>query len=141
MSSSCTKWRTRRHAMPESPALSVVLATDVYETIDPVVRALRAQTAHAELEVVLVIPDPGPLKTRVATLDDFAAVRVVEIESLVPLASARAAGVRAATAPIVYVGETHVFPEPGWAEALIEAHAGPWGRSFPASATPTPGAL
>ena len=139
MSSSCTKWRTRRHAMPESPALSVVLATDVYETIEPVVRALRAQTVHAELEIVLVSPDPGPLETRAAQLDDFAAVRVVEIDSLVPLASARAAGVRSATAPIVYVGETHVFPEPGWAEALINAHAGPWGAVVPGFGNANPG--
>ena len=117
--------------MPESPALSVVLATDVYETIEPVVRALRAQTVHAELEVVLVTPDPEALESHVASLDDFAVVRVVEIESLVPMALARAAGVRAATSPIVYVGETHVFPEPGWAEALIEAHAGPWGAIVP----------
>ena len=34
--------------MPESPSLSVVVATDVYRTIEPVVRALRAQTVHAE---------------------------------------------------------------------------------------------
>jgi hypothetical protein len=128
--------------MHESPALSVVLATDVYETIEPVVRALRAQTVHAELEVVLVSPDPEPLETRVATLDDFATVRVVEIDALVPLAPARAAGVRAATAPIVYVGETHVFPEPGWAEALIEAHAGPWGAVVPGFGNANPdGAL
>lgn len=139
MSSSCTKWRTRRHAMPESPELSVVLPTDVYETIEPVVRALRAQTVHAKLEVVLVSPAPVALKTRVAPLDDFAAVRVVEIDSLVPLSSARAAGVRAATAPIVYVGETHIFPEPGWAEALIEAHAGPWGAVVPGFGNANPG--
>jgi hypothetical protein len=125
--------------MPESPALSVVLATDVYETIQPVIQALRAQTVHAELEVVLVSPDPEPLRTRVTHLDDFAAVRVVQIESLVPMARARAAGVRAATAPIVYVGETHVFPEPDWAKALVEAHAGPWGAVVPGFANANPG--
>ena len=141
MSSSCTKWRIRRHAMPESPSLSVILATDVYETIEPVVRALRAQTVHAELEVVLVSPDPEALKTRVTSVDDFAAIRVVEIDSLVPLASARAAGVRVAAAPIVYVGETHIFPEPGWAKALIEAHAGPWGAVVPGFGNANPGAL
>ena len=128
--------------MPESPALSVVLATDVYETIEPVIKALRAQTVHAELEVVLVSPDSEELEAHVAPLDDFAVVRVVEVESLVPMASARAAGVRAATSPIVYVGETHVFPEPGWAEALIEAHAGPWGAVVPGFGNANPdGAL
>ena len=34
-------------------------------------------------------------------------------------------GIRAATGPIVVFAE-HAFPEPGWAEALLEAHRGPW---------------
>ena len=88
---------------------------------------------------MLVSPDPEPLRAEVRPLEDFAAIRVVEVESVVPLASARAAGVRAATAPVVYVGETHVFPEPGWAEALIEAHAGPWGAVVPGFGNANPG--
>jgi hypothetical protein len=141
MSSSSTRCTTRS-AMPESPALSFVLATDAYETIEPVVSVLRAQTVHSELEIVVVTTDPERVRAYVGLLDDFAAVHVVEIASLAPLSSARAAGVRAATAPIVYVGETHVFPEPGWAKALIEAHAGPWGAVVPGFGNANPvGAL
>jgi hypothetical protein len=117
--------------MPDAPALSIVLVTDVYATIERLVRALGAQTVNGELEVVIATSDPEQLQRRVTPLHEFAAVRVVEVDSLAPLASARAAGVRAATAPIVYIGETHVFPEPGWAEALIRAHAGPWGAVVP----------
>ena len=40
------------------------------------------------------------------------------------LARARAAGVRAARAPIVVFAETHSFPQPGWADALLEAFDG-----------------
>ena len=31
-----------------------------------------------------------------------------------------------AHAPIVALAEDHCFPEPGWADALIRAHQGPW---------------
>jgi hypothetical protein len=34
--------------------------------------------------------------------------------------------VNRASAPVVVLGENHAFPEPEWAEALIEAHKGPW---------------
>lgn len=43
----------------------------------------------------------------------------------------RAAGVRAATAPIVAFMQDHAFPVPGWAEALLSRYEGPWsGVSF-----------
>jgi hypothetical protein len=50
-------------------------------------------------------------------------VAIGEIETLAP---AIAAGVRAATGPVVAYAEEHSFPEPGWASALIERHRGPW---------------
>jgi hypothetical protein len=36
---------------------------------------------------------------------------------------AKAAGIRAATAPLVALLEDHTFPAPGWAEGLIKAHS------------------
>ncbi len=39
---------------------------------------------------------------------------------------ARAEAVRAARAPIIAFIEDHCFPAPTWADALIDAHAGPW---------------
>jgi Glycosyl transferase family 2 len=113
------------------PALSIVLVTDVYPTIERVVRTLREQTVHERLEVVIVTSSPQAIEQDTAGLDEFAAVRVIGVESLVPLAAARGVGVRTATAPLVFVGETHTFPHPGWAEALIEAHTGPWSAVVP----------
>jgi hypothetical protein len=103
-----------------TPALSVVLATDAFATIEPVVQRLRAQTAAARVELVVVTmrPDEDPGG------NGLAGCVVVEVEDVVPLPAARAAGIRAATAPLVFVGETHTFPDDGWAEALIDAHDG-----------------
>ena len=39
------------------------------------------------------------------------------------------------------IAETHAFPEPGWAEALIEAHHGPWAAVGPAIVNANPDSL
>jgi len=61
------------------------------------------------------------------------------VRSVKQLPEARAAGVRAASAPIVFIGETHSYPQPGWADALISAFNGPWAAVVPAigNANPT----
>ena len=128
--------------MSERPALSVILATDVFSTIEPVVRRLRAQSVVQKLEIVIVTPRPEALRQEAANLGEFVALLVVGVDRLVPLTAARAAGVRAATAPIVFVGETHTYPEEGWAEALIDAHADDWAAVVPGFGNANPsGAL
>jgi hypothetical protein len=63
----------------------------------------------------------------------------VSKDVLSELHRARAAGVRAATAPLVVFGETHSFPEPGWAEALMAAHRRqPWAAVGPAMSCGNP---
>lgn len=129
------------------PLLSVILATDCYETIRPVVRHLRRQTIRDRLEVVIVIPAAAPLDGGEPELGEpelagFASVDVVRIETVYPLGWARAAGVRSARAPLVFIGETHTYPHPTWAEALVEAHAGPWAGVIPGFGNANPrGAL
>lgn len=108
------------------PRMSVVLVTDRYATIRGVVRALAAQTVAGALEVVLVGPAPAPLEVDARDLAPLHGHRVVTAERIIPLAGARATGVRAATAPVITVGETHAFPDEHWAErvlASIEAGA------------------
>jgi hypothetical protein len=114
------------------PWMSIILVTDRYPTIRQVITRLRQQTVQAQLEIVIVVPAGQPVELDQSALSNFAGVRLVRVSSILPLASARAAGVRAATAPIVAIGETHAFPRPGWAEALIKAHAQPWAVVVPA---------
>jgi hypothetical protein len=102
--------------------LSVILATDRFETIGKVVRNLSAQTAHDRLELVVVTPSAFELEETA-----FAAVRVVESEAeAIDVAALRADGVRAASAPAVLLAETHSFPAPDSLERLIERHREPW---------------
>jgi len=105
------------------PELSVILPTDTAETIRPVLERLRQQNVADRIEVVLVTPAADALAEATAHDTGFAAVRIVGISSLSPLGAARAAGIRAAAAPLVFLGETHSYPQPGWAEALLKAAA------------------
>lgn len=106
--------------------LSVVLVTDHYRTIQRVVQHLGAQTVRGEIELVIVAPAASPLDLDATAVSGFADVRIVGLESIWPMGQARAAGVRAAGAPLVFLGETHSFPHPGFAAALIKAHLQPW---------------
>lgn len=101
--------------------LSVVVAADAWSSVRDLAAALARQTLGAEIELVLVGPDPDALAPG-ARERAPGAVAVVE-RPLLPLGAARAAGVRAARGAIVVLGETHVVPSPRWAEALLAAHA------------------
>ena len=110
------------------PKLSVILATpDSYQTIRKTISFLRRQTARAELELVIVAPG----KIIMEEMAEFCRVQVVEVDVVTTVGRANAAGVRAASAPVVALAEDHAFPDPDWAAALIEAHRGPWAAVGP----------
>jgi hypothetical protein len=107
---------------PTPPLLSVILPTcDDYSTIRLTVRALARQTIRDRIELVIVAPvdDPGVNEKEVAA---FSSVKVVNGGPLRTSNIARSAGIRVASAPVVALSEDHSFPEPGWAEALVNAH-------------------
>ena len=108
-----------------SPALSFVVLTESFAAIAAVVERLSAQANASEIELVIATPDEKALTVPPDLVAPLAGVTVVEAP-LLPMAPARAAAVRAARAPVVVLGETHVFAEPDWAGRLLLAHDGPW---------------
>jgi len=107
--------------------MSVVIVTpDSYETIRKTVQHLRAQTVNDRLEIVIVAPSAAQLALDDPAIGDSLQVRVVAVGEIRTIAGAYAAGIREARAPVVVLSEDHSFPEPGWAEALIDAHRQPW---------------
>lgn len=119
--------------------MSVVLITDHFHTIRRVVGLLRDQTVHDQIEVVMVVPSRQAAEVDAAALEGFAGVRVVEVGAIHPMSGARAAGVRNATAPVVFLGETHSFPHPEFAARLIAAHEKPWDVVVPGLRNANPG--
>lgn len=86
--------------------------------------SLLAQESIDRLEILLLdcAPgDPPPLPG-----SDHPAVQRVRLPPDTLFAAAKAHGVRMAAAPVVAFLEEHCRAWPGWAEALIEAHRGPW---------------
>lgn len=124
-----------------APELSVILPADRLAAIERTLAHLRSQSTSDRIEVVVVTPSLGGFAEDDAAFEGFAGVRVVEVADLESLPAARAAGVRAAGAPLVVLGETHCFPEAGWAGALIEAHRGPWSVVGPAITNANPGSM
>jgi hypothetical protein len=112
-----------------TPRLSVVVPTDTFDTIRRLIRRLSALTIAGQVELVVVCPDERDLGA--IDVGALYSVKIVE-HVLLPLGDARAAGVRAADASIVVIGETHAFPTEGWADALVRAHDEPWAIVVPA---------
>jgi GT2 family glycosyltransferase len=118
---------------PENSAnLSIVIVTPQhYDTMRKTISCLRKQTVQHRLEVVIVAPSAEVLQLDEAELTGFFAFNVVEVGRISSVASANAAGIRKATAPIVALAEDHAFPDPNWAAALIMAHQAHWAAVGP----------
>jgi hypothetical protein len=124
--------------MIRMPRLSVVLATDVYDTLRPVVSALQRQRLAAEIELVIVLPSAAQAGVPREELRAFAHAQVVAVDSVERLATARTAGIHAASAPIVFIGETHTYPDDGWADALLAPFDEQWTAVVPAISNANP---
>jgi hypothetical protein len=101
-------------------------------------RHLHTQSAKSQLELVIVVPVADVIALDASELQGFWGVSVVPFGAIVSSAAARAAGVRAARAPLVAFVEDHAFPQLGWAEALLAAHQRPWAAVGPAIGNANP---
>lgn len=125
--------------MTSNPELSAILVTPrSYETIRKSVQHLHAQGIREQIEIVIVAPSKEGLEPDREVLVGFWGWQVVEVGEIDNLGPVEAAGVRAARSPVVVYVEEHSYPLPGWAEALVEAHAGPWAAVGPSVANANP---
>jgi hypothetical protein len=120
------------------PRLSVVLPTDSLATARTTLACFRAQSAD-ELEIVLAAPPESDVDATAPELAGFGSIRIVPVADVGDIPRARAAAIRAATAPLVLVAETHAYPQPGYVDALVSAHGGPWAAVGPSIENANPG--
>src|SRR5262245_60951456 len=99
--------------------MSVVIVADRYETIRKTLSHIRAQAVRDRLEIIIVAQSANALGLDPTEVADFLQVRVVEVDTILPVSLALAAGIRQARASIIALAESHAYPGPGWAEALI----------------------
>lgn len=125
--------------MADAPRLSVILtALGGAEELETTLLHVRRQTIAQELELLVVTPSVQRLGELPVDLSGLHSVRVIEAPGVVSVATGNAAGVRAATSPVVVFTEDHAFPEPGWAEALLGAYDGSVAAAGPAVANANP---
>jgi len=109
------------------PLISVIITTvGGFESVRTVIEHLKKQTVADRLEVIIVSPPMRLTSAEEAELKDFSNSTIMEADMEHGLYDAWVKAVNEASAPIVAFGENHAFPVPEWAEALIEAHKGPW---------------
>jgi hypothetical protein len=107
--------------------MSVIITTiGGYESVRTVIEHLKMQTVADRLEVIIISPPMRLTAAEEAELKHFNNSIIMEIDLDNGLYDAWVDAVNESRAPIVAFGENHAFPEPQWAEALIEAHKGPW---------------
>lgn len=109
-------------ASATSPDISAVLV--VGERRDRAALALATLLAQSGVALEVVLVDCAPWAPRLPGSEAPAVVRVALPAGL--FSQARALGVRRARAPLVAFVEEHCRVRPGWARALVDAHAGPW---------------
>ena len=104
------------------PAMSVIVVTEgISDCLRWALECLRSQTIASELECLLVTRSRDGLASVEEVAGRLHSLRVVE-HKMEATGAAKAAGVWAATAPLVVFAEDHSYPDAHWAEALIEAH-------------------
>jgi len=105
-----------------APAMSVILPTPSdFASIAATVRHLRRQTIASRLELVIVVMGGSDFVLDEAAGRGFWGTQVTHA-GMRSHGEASAAGVRAARGHLVVFAEDHCFPDPGWAEALLEAY-------------------
>lgn len=129
-------------SLEATPKMSVIVVTpDNYLTMRKTMKHLRSQNVSRSLELVFVAPSSDSLKLNESEMQDFFSYKIVEFGPVHSTAKARAAGVRAASAPIVALTEDHSFPAPGWAETLINRHQEDWAAVGPVMHNANPRSL
>lgn len=106
-----------------SSQLSVIVVSHCdSENFQMALRNLRAQTVSNLLELIIVTSSKKDLNLDSRKLEGLSNHKILEVRPFGSGGAAKAAGVMAASAPLVAFTEDHSYPERGWAEALIGAH-------------------
>ena len=106
------------------PCLTVVIVgRDGIQSLRPILACLTEQTIADRMEVIAVLPSDRFTDDALAPwATHFQSARAVATGVIGNRGRAAAAGVRAATAPVIAFTENHCFPDPDWAELLCRRH-------------------
>lgn len=108
-----------------APRLSIILvAGDARSHAERALQSLLHQNIIHQMEIIIMDCSLPGLPTLAGS--DHPRVCTLKVPPEEDYGTIRAQGVRMAQAPLVCLFEEHSFAMPGWAEAIIAAHEGPW---------------
>ncbi len=106
------------------PQLCVIITVgEQRERAERLLASVLAQSAVEQVEVILI--DAAAHLLPLAG-SDHPAVRVSPAGAGATFGGTRAEAIKQTRAPVIAFLEDHVEALPGWAEAVIAAHEGPW---------------
>ena len=109
-----------------TPSLSYVIPCGHWRHVERVAACLLGEEEAERIELVLAGPEEIENEVPAHARERFWGVKVVPAEPR-EMHEARARGLLAATAPFAVIGETHCYPQPGWARAFLAAiEEGKW---------------
>ena len=97
----------------------VIVGREGFRSINPILTCLTEQTVAKSMEIIAVLPEPEAPPGDVST-ETFGRWVVVTVGKIGNRGAAAAEGVRHATADLLAFTENHCFPDPQWAEYLIQ---------------------
>lgn len=104
--------------------LSVVLITaSDYNRLRKTVRHLAAQDMADRIQLILVCTDESSFEVIPGDVERFGELTIVEVGPMHSTGEPRAQAALRAKGPITVFAEDHCFPQPGWASAIVKAHA------------------
>jgi hypothetical protein len=113
-------------AVTPPPLSVVVIAPGGVDTVREVVQGLNGQERVAGIEAVLAHPAGIPFPVEDFRTDPFLALRTYAYRPGRSRAVIKTECLPLTSSPVVAFLEDHVRPTPGWARALIDAHAEGW---------------
>ncbi|HVT87228.1 MAG TPA: glycosyltransferase [Tepidisphaeraceae bacterium] len=122
------------------PLLTVILATPDHEigALVSVMRCIGGQSIAQQIEVIAVAPATMQADIPADAIEPLFGVKLLRVPCISNLADAVVPALEFATAEVVVMAEDHAYPAPGWAEALLAAHAQGWDVVGPVIANANP---
>lgn len=112
---------TAAPADSDGPLLAVVLVTPTgLPQLQRTLESIAAQTIADRIELIVVAPSGDVLDGAGRLLPGFHSSHVIAVGPIANVDHAAARGLLAAAAPVVASIEDHAYPEPEWAERLLE---------------------
>jgi len=124
--------------MSHRPRISAIVMVDGQrQRGERCLQSILGQSIIDDIEVLLF--DFAPASVARLPSSSHRAIRLLRLNYTIGYGPARGLAVRMARAPIVAFLEEHVLVRPGWAEAMLEAHAGGWAGVGPEVYNSAPG--